>query len=60
MVQPKTETEPPAVAQSFYAQFYYYIHHYHVDPKEDSAVTGALETTRISASSPGGFLKLSF
>ena len=47
---------PQLFTVSFYAQYYYYIHHGHIDPEEGGDVTGALGTTKISTSKNIGAL----
>eukprot|EP01052_Picozoa_sp_SAG31_P001347 SAG31_NODE_46_length_30980_cov_226.095107_7_plen_1671_part_00 len=49
---------PQLMTVSFYAQFYYYVHHGHIDPKEDTSVNGALGQTIISASSNTALLNM--
>eukprot|EP01052_Picozoa_sp_SAG31_P015207 SAG31_NODE_971_length_10655_cov_35.774915_3_plen_1569_part_00 len=41
---------PQLFTVSFYAQFYFYIHHMHVDPEESADVSGALGATKLSTS----------
>ena len=47
---------PQLFTVSYYAQYYFYIHHGYVDPEESTDVTGALGTTKISTSKSVGAL----